>query len=232
MRNHVNTRSVDVWVVFIVKLRTIANSSFNLCTKLLTEAIAAALGARPFDNHLCYSLFSLTNPENDFLTSAICCSVGPFQRDRGPSPAAVCPVPALTNVSGAAPFGNGTAASCTQAALQALLNAGGPIVCNCGPAPYTLVLASTLQVSNRRVVLDGLNRLTLSGGGTVRALGKAAASAADGTLLALQNLTFRDGFASDNGTTDRLGGAAIRGRAHGKLQVLNVRFVGNAGPVL
>ena len=36
--NHVNTRSVNVWAVFMVKLRTIASSSFNLCTKLLTKA--------------------------------------------------------------------------------------------------------------------------------------------------------------------------------------------------
>ena len=38
VENHVNTRAVDVRAVFIVKVRTIANSSFNLCTKLLTEA--------------------------------------------------------------------------------------------------------------------------------------------------------------------------------------------------
>ena len=84
------------------------------------------------------------------------------------APPAVCPAPAPMDMSGAAPFGNGTAASCTQAALQALLNAGGYIVCNCGPAPYTLTLTSPLQVPNQRVVLDGLGRLTLSGGGAVR----------------------------------------------------------------
>ena len=38
MGNHVNIRSVDVWAVFVVKLKTISSSSFNLCTKLLTEA--------------------------------------------------------------------------------------------------------------------------------------------------------------------------------------------------
>ena len=45
MGNYVNIRSVDVWVVFVVKLRTIASSSFNLCTKLLTEAVI--LGGMP-----------------------------------------------------------------------------------------------------------------------------------------------------------------------------------------
>ncbi len=149
------------------------------------------------------------------------------------APPAVCPAPAPIDMSGAAPFGNGTAASCTQAALQALLSAGGSIVCNCGPAPYALTLTSPLQVPNRRVVLDGLGRLTLSGGGAVRILDKAAAaSAANGTLLALQNLTLRDGFAPDDGNADRLGGAAIRGQAYGKLQVLNVRFLSNTGPAL
>ena len=150
-----------------------------------------------------------------------------------PAPPAVCPAPALAGTAGAALFGAGTPAGCTQAALQALLNAGGPIVCNCGPAPFTLVLASPLQVPNREVVLDGLNLLTLSGGGATRIFDKAAAaSPANGTLLALQRLTLRDGFAPDNGTTDRLGGAAIRGRAHGRLRVLDVRFLDNAGPAL
>ena len=81
------------------------------------------------------------------------------------APPAVCPAPAPVDMSGAAPFGSGTATSCPQAALQALLDAGGNIVCNCGPAPYTLTLTSPLQVPNRRVVLNELGRLTLSGGG-------------------------------------------------------------------
>ena len=83
------------------------------------------------------------------------------------APPAVCPAPAPVVMSGAAPVRSGTAASGPQAALQALLDAGGDIVSNCGPAPYTLTLTLTspLQVPNRRVVLNELGRLMLSGGG-------------------------------------------------------------------
>ncbi|MBD2768293.1 T9SS type A sorting domain-containing protein [Hymenobacter sp. BT664] len=145
----------------------------------------------------------------------------------------ICPAPPPITMTNPVSFGNGTPGSCTQAALQQLINAGGNIVCNCGPAPYTLTLTSTLQVPNVRVVIDGLNRLTISGGNTVRIFDKAtAAGPGDATLLGLQNMILRDGFVVDNGTDDRLGGAAIRGRANGRLQVTNVQFINNVGPVL
>lgn len=151
------------------------------------------------------------------------------------TPAAICPSPAPASLSGAAVFGNGTPASCTQAALQTLISAGGPIRCDCGPDPYTLTLTSPLVVPNVGVLLDGGDRLTISGNDQVRIFDKlTAASAANGTLLALQNLTLRNGRAIDNGagSSDRLGGAAIRGQAHGKLRVINVRFLNNTGPKL
>ena len=147
-------------------------------------------------------------------------------------PAAVCPAPAPIDMTGAVTFGDGTPGSCTQAALQALITAGGNIKCDCGPAPFTLTLTSTLTVPNLQVVIDGQNRFTISGGNSVRIFDKAAASNGSGTLLALQNMTLRDGFVVDNGSDDRLGGAAIRGRANGKLQVINVNFINNVGPAL
>ena len=147
-------------------------------------------------------------------------------------PAAICPAPPPVNMAGAATFGNGTPGSCTQAALQTLIDAGGKITCNCGPSAFTLRLSNSLTVPNKEVVIDGVNRLTISGEGKVRIFDKAAAADDNVTLLALQNMTLRDGLAVDNGTNDRFGGAAIRGQANGKLQVINVSFINNVGPVL
>ncbi len=150
------------------------------------------------------------------------------------APPVVCPAPAPDVLpANAAVWGTGTPASCTPAALQALLNAGGAIRVNGGSAPFTVVLSGPLTVPNRDVLLDGGNLLTLSGGGSTRIFDKLAApSAATDSRLALQRLTLRDGAAPDNGSTDRLGGAAIRGRAHGRLRVIDVVFDHNAGPAL
>jgi len=151
-----------------------------------------------------------------------------------PTPPATCPSPAPADLTGAVSFGDGTPGSCTQAALQSLLDAGGRIRCDCGPAPLTLKLTAPLTVPNQEVVLDGSNLLTISGNDQVRIFDKAAAADNAGTLLALQNLTLRDGRAVDNGpgSGDRLGGAAIRGQANGRLRVINVRFLNNTGPAL
>ena len=139
-----------------------------------------------------------------------------------------CPSPAAEDLTGAAPFGNGTPGSCTQAALQTLLNAGGPIKCNCGPDPYTLTLTSTLTVPNQRVVLDGGNLLTISGNNAVRIFRKeSAANQAGASFLGLQNLKLINGKA-----TDAFGGGAIASNgAYGSLKVLNVTFDNNQGPL-
>ena len=150
------------------------------------------------------------------------------------APPVVCPALAPDVLpANAAVWGTGTPASCTPAALQALLNAGGAIRVNGGSTPFTVVLTSTLTVPNQDVLLDGGNLLTLSGGGSTRIFDKlAAASAAADSRLALQHLTLRDGLALDNGSTDRFGGAAIRGRAYGRLRVIDVVFDNNTGPAL
>src|ERR1700761_3618720 len=52
--------------------------------------------------------------------------------------------------------GNGTAASCTSAAVVRDVAAGGIITFDCGPRPVTIVMTSTARVDKRRrlVVLD------------------------------------------------------------------------------
>ncbi len=65
--------------------------------------------------------------------------------------------------------GTGTAASCTFAALQAAVTAGGLITFNCGAAPVTIPVTATLNVpSNKNTVIDGNRKITLDGGGAVQ----------------------------------------------------------------
>ena len=65
--------------------------------------------------------------------------------------------------------GTGTAASCTFAALQAAVTAGGLIAFNCGAAPVTIPVTATLTVpSNKNTVIDGNRKITLDGGGAVQ----------------------------------------------------------------
>jgi hypothetical protein len=65
--------------------------------------------------------------------------------------------------------GTGTAASCTFAALQAAVTAGGLITFNCGATPVTIPVTATLKVpSNKNTVIDGNRKITLDGGGAVQ----------------------------------------------------------------
>lgn len=61
--------------------------------------------------------------------------------------------------------GHGTAASCTSAAVIKAVRRGGVIRFRCGAKPVTIPLHRTAKVVNtsKRVVLDGQNKITLSG---------------------------------------------------------------------
>lgn len=70
-------------------------------------------------------------------------------------------------------IGNGTAASCTSAAVVSAVAQGGIIVFDCGPNPVTIVMQQTAKVVNNTgplIVIDGGGRVTLSGGGVRRIL--------------------------------------------------------------
>ncbi len=134
--------------------------------------------------------------------------------------------------------GTGTAASCTSAAVVAAVAAGGIVTFDCGAAPVTIRMAATAKVvnRNRRTVLDGGGRVTLSGGGQRRILYQNTCDAAqvhttshcqdqDHPELVLQNLTFADGNSTGDRTEGGGGGAVfVRG---GKLSVIGSRFTGN-----
>jgi hypothetical protein len=61
--------------------------------------------------------------------------------------------------------GSGTPGSCTSAAVVAAVRKGGVIRFRCGAEPVTITMHRTAKVVNthKRVVLDGQNKVTLSG---------------------------------------------------------------------
>src|SRR5512135_1873891 len=140
--------------------------------------------------------------------------------------------------------GTGTAASCTSDAFVAAVAAGGVITFDCGPDPVTIVLTQTAKVFNdkgTKLVIDGGNKVTLSGGGTTRILYMATCDKAQvyppgpgdcntnpGVELVVQNITFVDGSAKGipEGSNNSAGGGAIHAQG-GSLKVVNSRFFNN-----
>ncbi|MEG3634532.1 hypothetical protein [Micromonospora palythoicola] len=135
--------------------------------------------------------------------------------------------------------GNGTADSCTSAAVIRAVAAGGIITFDCGPDPVTIRMTATAKVRNAngpQVVLDGGGKVTLSGQGRRRILYMNTCDALQGWTtshcddqdhprLTVQNLTFADGDATGQ-RTDGGGGGAIFVRG-GRFKVVNSRFVDN-----
>jgi hypothetical protein len=65
--------------------------------------------------------------------------------------------------------GDGTAASCTFAALNAAVARGGVITFDCGSSPVTIPVAATMTLrTDADTVIDGGNRVTLDGQNAVR----------------------------------------------------------------
>jgi hypothetical protein len=137
-------------------------------------------------------------------------------------------------------IGNGTPASCTSAAVVRAVAKGGVITFNCGPNPVTITMTATAKVVNtsHRVVLDGGNRVTLSGGGTHQILymntcdKKQIWTTSDcfdqeWPQLVVQNLTFEDGYSAVRQTaTSFYGGGAIYAEG-GQFKVVNSQFIDN-----
>jgi hypothetical protein len=135
--------------------------------------------------------------------------------------------------------GDGTAASCTSAAVVAAVAAGGVITFSCGSAPVTITLAETAKIRNDtgpEIVLDGGGKVTLSGGGQRRILYMNTCDEAqvwttshcqdqDHPRLTVQNLTFVDGNSTGD-TVEGGGGGAIFVRG-GRLKVVGSRFFRN-----
>ncbi len=141
-------------------------------------------------------------------------------------------------------IGTGTPASCTGEAFVAAVADGGVITFDCGPDPVTIVLPTTAKVFNNKgtkLVIDGGNKVSLSGGGKIRILYMATCDKAQvyppgsgdcntnpGVQLVVQNITFVDGSAKGiaEGSNNGGGGGAIYAQG-GSLKVVNARFFNN-----
>jgi hypothetical protein len=145
---------------------------------------------------------------------------------------------APTSDAAARVVGDGTARSCTSAAVVAAVRAGGTIRFSCGPRPVTIRMRATAKVRNtrRQVVLDGGGRVTLDGQGRRRIL---YMNTCDRSLvwatphcqdqatprLVVRNLTFANGNATGE-RVDGGGGGAIFARG-GRLRIERSTFRGN-----
>jgi hypothetical protein len=147
----------------------------------------------------------------------------------GGTPAATCPQPIepVDTSSPDAVVGTGTPESCTEAALDTALAAGGVVTFDCGPSPVTIPVTSQKAVQ-QDTVIDGGNLVTLSGGGTTRILHLASAWDQTAPKLTVQHLAFTAGFTTDapNTTDTDQGGAAIF-REGGSLDVIDCQFTDN-----
>jgi hypothetical protein len=141
-------------------------------------------------------------------------------------------------------IGKGTAASCTGDDFVKAVAKGGVITFDCGADPVTIVLTETAKVFNDtapKLVIDGGNKVTLSGGGKVRILYMATCDQAQvyppgpgdcntnpGVQLVVQNITFVDGSAKGipDGSNNDAGGGAIHAQG-GSLKVVHSRFFNN-----
>jgi hypothetical protein len=158
------------------------------------------------------------------------------------NPTGTAPVPAAARaIDTSSPdvvIGNGTPASCTSAAVVDAVAQGGVITFDCGPNPVTIVMNQTAKVVNDtgpEIVIDGGNKVTLSGDGVRRILYMNTCDQAqvwttshcndqDHPRLTVQNLTLVRGNAG--GQTLDGGGGAIYVRG-GRFKIVNSRFFDN-----
>lgn len=115
--------------------------------------------------------------------------------------------------------GTGTPESCTEAALREAVEAlhaagGGSLAFDCGPGDHTITLTAALRLE-APFVIDGGNRITLSGGGAVPIL-----DCDHYVDLTVQNIRLVRGRAEESG-------AAIHLPWFGTLRVLHVTFEEN-----
>jgi hypothetical protein len=124
-------------------------------------------------------------------------------------------------------IGTGTPASCTEAALDAAVAAGGVVTFDCGSAPTTITVTAEVPVTVDTTI-DGGKLVTLSGGKSTRIIHIKSAWNVATPLLTVQNLTFTEGYTTDvpNTTATTEGGAAIF-EDGGSLTVIDCTFTNN-----
>jgi hypothetical protein len=136
--------------------------------------------------------------------------------------------------------GDGTPASCTADALDAAVQTAGVITFNCGPAPVTITLTKQIRINNvggpdklGDTVIDGGDKVTLSGGGTTRILylngcempfNSAHCDTYDHPRLTVQHITLTNGFSNE---ANRCGSAIYANG--GLVKVVGATFTNNHG---
>lgn len=144
-------------------------------------------------------------------------------------PSATCDAPALVDTATPTTVvGDGSAGSCTEAALRAAAAAGGVITFACGAAPLTLAVTAPI-VATAETVIDGGGRITLDGGGATRILYLDSGYDQPTPRLTVQRLAFRRGQAPATGADTAQGGGAIY-RDGGSLTVIDCSFDDNHAP--
>jgi hypothetical protein len=135
--------------------------------------------------------------------------------------------------------GTGDAASCTFEKLAAAIAQAGVITFDCGSAPVTITVTSTLELrTDRDTVLDGANKITLDGASKLRILHWNGTDWQKNThKLTLQHLTLAHGKAAgtqmipmrpepcSQGYNDGQGGALLM--RDGNLRAIDVVFMNN-----
>jgi len=154
-----------------------------------------------------------------------------------PPPAGICDPP-VQPVDVAAPdhvVGDGSPASCDEAALAAAVALGGVVTFDCGPDPLTITLSKAQKIT-KDLVLDGGDKVTLSGGKTTRILDMDTGDfTAQSPKLTVQRLRFINGKASGTaiplGTDVDGGGGAIFYRG-GSVTAIDCDFADNEAALL
>ncbi|WAS93243.1 choice-of-anchor Q domain-containing protein [Nannocystis punicea] len=148
-----------------------------------------------------------------------------------PPPAGICDVPVdlVDTSSPTAVVGDGTAQSCTEAALASAVAGGGVVTFDCG-GPVTITLAQALKITGD-LVLDGDHEVTLSGGGVTRILDMNTSNfESQGPNLTVQRLRFIDGKSSGTETplgTDVDGGGGAIFHLGGNVTAIDSTFENN-----
>jgi hypothetical protein len=127
-------------------------------------------------------------------------------------------------------IGDGTAASCTSAAVVDAVAQGGIVTFNCGPDPVTITMEATAKIRNDtgpEIVIDGGGKVTLSGAGQRRILYMNAGWQAQGPRLTVQNMTFVDGNSTGDHPDPGDGGGGAIFTVGGRLKVVGSRFFRN-----
>ena len=119
--------------------------------------------------------------------------------------------------------GTGTAASCTEAALDSALAGGGVVDFNCGAAAHTIVFTTGKLISSPTTI-NGGNLIILDGSGAVRHFWVNT----NGANLTLDGLTLINGNAT--GALIPQGGAVFANTNGATIVVTNTTFSNNVAP--